>query len=143
MKFWAFAFFLLNSFFVGAQDDIELGPKKYLVLNPVQSSIALNDIDKRQIEKIMLKSCTKQTLFQVSMGAIGVATEAKLDVSHVSLVLEGKEQDLQITATLIDENKKILLGKVRKSHVKKQDMLRTIEDTVEELFRMKPSASNP
>jgi hypothetical protein len=140
--------FLLWSLFISsvglgfAQDDIQLGPKKYLIINPTKSSISLTDIDKRQIEKIILKSCTKQTVYQVAMGEIGAATEAKLDISHVSLVLEGKEQELSITATLVDENKKILLNKVRKSHVQRQEMLRSIEDSVEELFKKKQTPVN-
>lgn len=119
---------------VFASDDITEGPKKLLVIKSLQSEIALNDLEKRMINKVMLKICAKQTDYQIAMGEIGIAREADLSIFEVTLSLIGNDAKMSISGTLLDEKNKKVVNKITKEKVERLHLMRDIEDVMDGLF---------
>ncbi|MBA2403132.1 MAG: hypothetical protein H0V66_00050 [Bdellovibrionales bacterium] len=124
-----------NQVFSADADAISINPTKLLVINPVASDIVLTDIEKRMINKIMLKACAKQIDYQIALGEIGLAREALMNISQVSLTLNGNEQNLKVTALLLDEKNKIMINKIVKERIERLHLMRTVEEVVEALFK--------
>lgn len=119
---------------VFASDDITEGPKKLLVIKSLRSEIALNDLEKRMINKVMLKICAKQTDYQIAMGEIGIAREADLSIFEVTLSLTGNDAKMSISGTLLDEKNKKVVNKITKEKVERLHLMRDIEDVMDGLF---------
>lgn len=115
-------------------DDITLGPQKYLVINPVNSQIPLTDMEKRMIDKVILKSCAKQADYQIAIGDIGIARDAFLNIYNLNLTLTGKDSALVVSAILLDEKNKIVITKVVKENVVRLHLMRNIEEVMETIF---------
>ncbi len=109
-------------------------PLKLLVINPIKSEIALNDIERRMINKVVLKTCAKQSGYEISMGEIGIAREAGLSIFDVTLSLTGNDSNMVITGVLLDEKNKILLKKISKQGVERLHLMRSVEDVMNGLF---------
>lgn len=120
-------------------DDISTNtPKKILVISPIASDIVLSDIEKRMINKIVLKACAKKKEYQIALGDIGVAREALLNIFEVSLEISGKENDFKITGTLLDERNKVMLNKIVRTKNERLHLMRNIEMVMETLFEQVP-----
>jgi hypothetical protein len=117
-----------------AADDITEGPKKLLVIKSLHSDIALNDIEKRMINKVVLKICAKQTDYQIAMGEIGIAREAALSIFEVTLSLTGNDANMSISGILLDEKNKQVVKKVTREKVERLHLMRNIEDVMDGLF---------
>ena len=117
-----------------AADAINTPPKKLMVVNPVKSEITLSDIEKRMINKIVLKTCARQTDYQIALGEIGVAREALTSIFQVDLTLTGNENNLKISGVFLDEKNKILINKVVKERVERLHLMRNVELVMESLF---------
>ncbi len=109
-------------------------PLKLLVINPIKSEIILNDIERRMINKVVLKTCAKQSGYEISMGEIGIAREAGLSIFDVTLSLTGNDANMVITGVLLDEKNKILLKKISKQGVERLHLMRSVEDVMNGLF---------
>lgn len=138
---WLLLTLIFSNQIFATADDINVNtPYKHLVINPVTSEIQLTDIERRMINKIVLKACAKQTGFQISLGSIGIAREAILHIFQVNLALTGTEQNLKISGNLIDEKNKILIKKVVFEKNERLHLMRNVEKVMEQLF---PKASSP
>lgn len=109
-------------------------PLKLLVINPIKSEIILNDIERRMINKVVLKTCAKQSGYEISMGEIGIAREAGLSIFDVTLSLTGSDANMAITGVLLDEKNKILLKKISKQGIERLHLMRSVEDVMNGLF---------
>jgi hypothetical protein len=114
--------------------DVLPAPLKLLVINPIKSEIILNDIERRMINKVVLKTCAKQSGYEISMGEIGIAREAGLSIFDVTLSLTGNDTNMVITGVLLDEKNKILLKKISKQGVERLHLMRSVEDVMNGLF---------
>lgn len=117
------------------EDDIAKNtPRKILVISPVASDIVLSDIEKRMINKIVLKACAKKKEYQIALGEIGIARGALLNIFEVSLEITGKENDFKLTGILLDEKNKVVLNKIVRTKNERLHLMRNIEMVMETLF---------
>lgn len=122
------------------EDDIQLGSKKLLVIEPLKSSVSLTELEKTMIDKTILKTCSRQSRYQISLGALGIAKDAGMQIYHVTLALRGKSDAIEVSALLLDETQKTVVGKASASNVSKLNLVRSIEDALASLFR-KPQST--
>lgn len=119
-----------------ANDDIDDygAGRRLLVVNPLVSEVELSDTEKRLINKVMIKVCAKQRDYQIALGEIGIAKNASFSISNIELSLSKQENGIGVKVVLLDEAKKLVLGKSMAGPVQRLHLLRTIEKSLESVF---------
>ncbi len=125
--------FILSSFVV-AQTQTEDLP--YLFIAPIESPQSFSDIEKQTIHKIIVRACTKQTLYQLLIGRTEFDKKLKWDLHRLNVQIRSKNEEYEITAELKDGRKEKIYNHIQEGHILRLDLYRRLEEILNQLFNL-------
>jgi hypothetical protein len=121
-------------FHFGAIAETSQEELPYLFIPPVDIPEDFTEFEKQQINKLVVKGSTKQSVYQVMIGTPQISKRFKWAIHKINVKVSNTPDGFQIVAELRDARKNILINSITESQFPQLELYRRLEDIINRLF---------
>ena len=86
------------------------------------------------VHKIIVRACTKQTIYQLLIGKTEFDKKLKWDLHRLNVMIHLENEEFLVTAELKDGRKEKVYNKIQEGHILRLDFYRRLEEILNQLF---------
>lgn len=105
-----------------------------MFIPPVDIPADFTEFEKQQINKLVVKGSTKQSVYQVMIGTPQISKRFKWAIHKINVKVTNTPDGFQIIAELRDARKNILINSITESQFPQIELYRRLEDIINRLF---------